>query len=747
MATATTRVPFRELPPVTRARALIAERGEIVGVLAAMIVAAFSFPHLMPAAVATLGTLGGLALGLHALGLMLVYRTDGIINFAQVQIGAVGATFFVLFARYVPVLTAIRRACPSCIERITPLEYRINYVFAAIGGLLVSILMGWLISVLVMRRFANAARLIPTVATLFLVPVLGLAQRALGNGLVTQEQREASGGAVTLGAPTSPSRFSFRWGPAVFGLPQILLAVVVVVALAAVTYYLRRTRSGTSLRAVADNPSRAATLGINVAKVKNRAWVIAAALSGAASILAAMTAGAPDAGALGVQTTVRILAAAVIARMASLPAAVAAAAALGLFETSLDWSFNAASLLDGLLLVVIVVVLFAQRARTTRAEREAGSGWRFAPEVRPIPAELRSHATVKTWIRWGAVILAVATLGYPSVMSSSQVSLGIAALLAAIVGLSLLVLTGWAGQISLGQMGFAAVGAYVAAASRAPLPLAIVIGTLGGALIAVVVGIPALRLRGMHLAVATLAFSLATSAVLLDERRLGRFLPASVTRPRVLLNDRAFYYLALGILALAVIAVAGLRRSRFARVLIGARDNEEGAQSYGISIVRARIVAFAISGGLAALAGALLAFQQLGVRTETFSPEQSLYAFLWVVIGGLGAVSGPLFGAAVHAIVNIFANNQLVQFIAGGAGGLLLLIAVPGGIARMVFGARDSMLRRLAERERIIVPSLLADLKLAESDRRVSIAPLAMPVEWPDYEVEAQWALSGGPSE
>src|SRR5207249_12116888 len=134
-----------------------------------------------------------------------------------------------------------------------------------------------------------------------------------------------------------------------------------------------------------------------------------------------------------------------------------------------------------------------------------------------------------------------------------------------------------------------------------------------------------------HLAVATLALSLATSAVLLDDRRGGRFLPQSLNRPGSLQSDRAFYYLALGGVVLAVVAVAGLRRSRFARVLLGARDNEQAAESYGIPVVRARIVAFAISGALAALAGSLFAFQQLGVRSETFTAENSLYAFLWVV--------------------------------------------------------------------------------------------------------------------
>lgn len=729
---------------IRRVHAALSGRRELV-VLAALVVAALAFPNGAPAGFRALGTLGFAAIALQAIGLMLVYRTDGILNFAQVQIGMVGATFFVLFARYEPVLALVQNRCPACLEQITPAMYRWNFVVAAVLGIAVSLIIGWLVSTLLVRRLSSAPRLVATVATVFLIPVLGLVQRAMTNGLVTRDQRALTAGAASLAAPDLPFRVSFRWGPVVFGLPHVLLAVLLVLAVAIVWAFLRRTKSGRALRAVADNPSRAATLGMDVPRVKNRAWVIASGLSGAAAIVGAMSIGTPETGALGAEAMVAILAVAVIARMESFSVAVVAALVLGFFSSALIWSFNAGSLFGGILLLIIGAVLALQRRDTTRAEREREAGWRFGREIRPTPAELRAHPTVRTWKRNCALVLGAVLLAYPWVMSPSELSLGTAALLAAPVGLSILILTGWAGQISLGQMAFAAVGAYVAAIVPVPFPAAVLIGGLAGSLSAFLVGLPALRLRGLHLAVTTLALSLAASAVLLDEHRLGRFLPETLRRPRFLqlTDDRAFYYFSLAVVVAVVAAVVALRRSRFARALIGARDNEQAAESFGVAIVRLRLAAFATSGFLAALSGALVAFHQFGVRPGTFAPDESIRAFLWAVIGGLGAVAGPLLGAAGRGLTDILSSNQVVQFLAAGAGGLVLLITAPGGLARIAFGVRDGMLRRLAQRHRIVVPSLLADVRMDGERERARIEPRDAAAVIPRYGLGDQWALAG----
>ncbi|MHB8513318.1 MAG: ABC transporter permease subunit [Actinomycetota bacterium] len=698
----------------------------------------------MPSSVGALGLLNGAVIALNAIGMLLIMRTDRIINFAQVQIGIVGATLFVIFARYLPLLSALHNMCPACLERVTPFEYKVNYVVGAFLGIGLSILLGWLCSTVLMRRLSSQSRLIATVATLFLVPVLGLVQRLLENVLVTSDQKQLASGVVVISAPYLPWTGGFRWGPAIFGIPQLLTLLCAGGGVALVWWFMRRTTSGASLRAVADNADRAETLGLNSAKIRSRAWVLSAAVSGIAATTVALTQGAPSAGTLVVSITVQILVVLVLARFTSIPFAILGALALGLAQNAFDWWLHSSTILDGILVGVIALLLLGQVDLSSRAERLREATSRFAREIRGVPAELRGHQSVRTWTRVVAFLVIASFLAFPWIMSPSQVSLGTVALLLGMIGLSLLVLTGWAGQISLGHMAFAGIGAYVAQISRLPFPLAIVVGALAGALVAALVGIPALRLRGMQLAVITLALALAASTLLFDENRLGKYLPANIKRPGMLhlTDDRAYYYLVLAFLALTVVAVAGMRRSRFARALIGARDNDGAAASFAIPVVRIRIQAFAISGFIAAFAGALLMYQQLGLRTLTYAPEQSLYVFLWTVIGGLGAISGPVLGAVLHGVLDLFGSNEIAQFIVSGLGGVLLLVAIPGGVARVVFDIRDGMLRRFAQRERIVVPSLLADVSVEGDHPRAEIAPREAFATLPArYSLDDQWAL------
>ena len=230
---------------------------------------------------------------------------------------------------------------------------------------------------------------------------------------------------------------------------------------------------------------------------------------------------------------------------------------------------------------------------------------------------------------------------------------------------------------------------------------------------AVLLGLPALRLRGLTLAVSTLAFASAVVAILLNPDQLGRHLPETLDRPQLLgmsLDDaRTFYYVALAVLLLAVGAVMGLRRSRTARVLVAARDNEPAAQSFGISLLRARLSAFAVSGFLAALAGVLFAYQQGNVTASGFSVEQSLLLFTFTVIGGLGSVAGPLVGFAALAVLSLSTHSPSVLATVNGLGGIALLLLAPGGLAQVGLDLRDGMLRRIARRAGIVVPSLAQD--------------------------------------
>ena len=249
---------------------------------------------------------------------------------------------------------------------------------------------------------------------------------------------------------------------------------------------------------------------------------------------------------------------------------------------------------------------------------------------------------------------------------------------------------------------------------------------LAAAAVAVVVGVPALKLRGLQLAIVTLAFNLATTTYLLSSRYLGRSLPDKVGRPRGLglqLDDeRTFFYVVLVVLAFVFLAVVGLRRSALARELLATRDNEVGAQALGVSPVRVRLTAFAMSGAVGGLAGALIAYQQHAVNVDTFSPDQSLVLFLYAVIGGLGAPSAALVAGVYFSLVTVFGLPLQVTQLLTGVGGLVLLLLSRGGLAHAVYAVRDAWLRSVARRHRIDVPSL-GETHSDAAERRLAIAP------------------------
>jgi len=245
-------------------------------------------------------------------------------------------------------------------------------------------------------------------------------------------------------------------------------------------------------------------------------------------------------------------------------------------------------------------------------------------------------------------------------------------------------------------------------------------------LVAVVVGLPSLRIRGLYLAVTSLSFALAVSSILISPALGGHLLPDRVDRPVILgidlEDERAFYYLCVAVAALVLVAVVGMRRSRTGRAVIGSRDNERAAQALGIAPVLARVEIFAVSGFLAALAGGLFVYGQHGVHIGSYSPEVSQQMFLMVVVGGLGSVAGPVLGAAFLAVSPLLSSvSQAGPQVGQAAIVLLLLWQAPGGLAQLAFAGRDAFLRRVADRYHVEVPSL-AGTRLGDAER-TPIAP------------------------
>jgi branched-chain amino acid transport system permease protein len=438
--------------------------------------------------------------------------------------------------------------------------------------------------------------------------------------------------------------------------------------------------------------------------------------------------------ALSLAILLRSLAALMLGRLDDLTAIGTSAIALGVLETGVSWHASNSLLIDPILGVVIVVALLARRRPMSRAVDSEASTWQAAEEVRPVPRELAHLREVQVVrVLAGALALGVAIV-LPLLLAPDKSLKASAVLIYAVLGLSLVVLTGWAGQLSLGQVAFFAIGAAVGAKAvgewHLDLTLALLLAAAAGAVAAVIVGLPALRLRGLYLAVTTLAFSLATTSYLLNRRYFG-WIPVDRVDRRPLFgrvdleSTTRMYYVALVGLALAVVALRGLRRSRTGRVLIALRENERTTQSVGISAVRAKLLAFAISGAVASYAGCLFVMHQQAFGEGPYFAGENFTVFTMVVIGGIASVPGALLGALFLRSTQWFLPTNW-QLLATGGGVVLVLLVIPGGLGSLLFQVRDAWLRWVAARRHLVVPSLLADR-----------APLPEPVVPPPAPVTA----------
>jgi ABC-type branched-subunit amino acid transport system permease subunit len=226
---------------------------------------------------------------------------------------------------------------------------------------------------------------------------------------------------------------------------------------------------------------------------------------------------------------------------------------------------------------------------------------------------------------------------------------------------------------------------------------------------------------GLFLSVVTLALAATVQYGVLSRAHFSWLLPPNgsyIDKPmlygRIDLakSSVGYYYLCLGFLVLVWLSAWSLRHSRSGRLFIGMRDNERAAQAYGANVTTTRLAAFAISGAIAALAGALAAYQSQ-VDASSFSMDFSLTAFLYAVVGGLTSLPGAVLGTIAFSAISYFGGPKL-SVLASGVGVSIVLLVFPGGLAQAAQQARDGALRWLAERHRLHVPSLVADARRSD---------------------------------
>jgi branched-chain amino acid transport system permease protein len=638
-------------------------------------------------------TLFGLMLGcvyaIASMGLVLTYTVTGVFNFAH---GAVG--MFLAFVYW---------------------ELRVNQGWPTPLALLVTLgvcapLIGVALDVLVMRRLLRGA----SVATKLVVTLaLLLAFQGAALALWGIELRVVPG----------------LWGDRSFGVldlvvtwDQVTTVLIAVLVAFALRLLFRRTRLGVAMRAVVDNPELCAIKGLSPHRVTAASWALGSMLAGLAAILIA-----PGLN-LEVNTlsllVVSAYAAAVVGRMQSLPATFAGALVLGVSQTLLvGYLPQDNELVRNLKPALPFVLLFA--ALLLRPERR-------------LPERARTHAepappSLPVTLGLGAMAVAAAVSASGS-LTDYQLLVGSKALLFSCITLSLVLLTGLSGQVSLMQMSFVGIGAVVVGKLGADTPwlLGLLLAALVAGAVGCLVALPVLRLRGIYLALCTLAFAILMDGLVFGNSRvLGGGETLAVPRPQILwvdvTSEQAMFVLTAAAAALYANVFLAVRRSAFGRMLAALRDSPTASQMMGMSLTGMKLRVFGLSALLAGAAGALLGALQVRVGGLYFLYFRSLTVLLVATIFGITSVSGALLGALFFVVL-----PELLRELGSDSGGGLtgaqaLQPLIIGGLAIAVARRPEGLAGQL----RAWLHLRLDPLAAALSRRREAPVRLDAPEEVP----------------
>ena len=647
------------------------------GLVVVVVLFALFLRYPLPWGAAIRGITLGMLTALLALGLALVYRANRVLNFAQADLGSVPTSFavaLVVFSHW---------------------PYPLGFVV----GLVVAVVLGGLVELIFVRRFRNASRLVLTVATLGitqLLVVLGiLVPRWWGRNAASERLPQAFPWTLDIGVV----RLLANDFVALAAAPVVMVLVAL---------FLNRTRTGVAVRAAAERGDRANMLGIPVARLSTVVWAVAAALSFISLYLRAGILGVPIGSAFDVVNLLYAMAALVIGRLQNLLRIAIAGIAIGFLDYWVTWHASSPLLVVPMVSVAVLAALLLQRRTTSRRDSDATSSWRGAEEIRPLDAATRRLTLVRL-ARWGSAALVLGVVvALPLVLRVDRLIQANEVVIFCVIGISLMILTGWAGQISLGQMGFVAVGGAVSALCTSrwhiDLTLALMIGAVAGALSALLVGLPALRLQGLYLAVTTLAFGLSVTSWLLSDRffgwvPIGRRLEVAPLFGRVDIDTPTrFYAYSLVVLVIVILLVRGVRRSRTGRVIVAMRENERAAQSFSIAPVRAKLTAFMLSGAVAGVAGGLFVHMNHSFSLSQYGAGQSFGVFTSAIIGGLGSITGVITGA-VFSRATLRLPSLEWRLLSTSFGVLLILLVLPGGLGSQIIKLRDLVARAARRNE------------------------------------------------
>lgn len=634
-----------------------------------------------------LGASLGAVYAVLASSLVGVYAATGIINFAQ---GAIG-----LYSVYV---VAALQFNDTLVLPIGSIDLGAVSTSGAVAiGVATAVVWALLAHYLLFRPLRKAPVLAQVVASVGLMLFLQALVQLRFDVVNLQAERILPTGTVEIAG-------------AVVQVSDLILVGVAVTITALLWVYFRFTRWGVATRAGAADELAARLMGYSPDRLAAVVWTLTGAATGLIVILASYTIGLNVSG--YTFYVIPALAVALVGRLTSFPTALVAGLALGAFQSVIAWlslqswwpEWARTGLGDAVPFVIVIIALFLLGGRipSRGALGEVRMPAVDVARIRPVPALVLISAVVV------AILLTDGSWRYGVVTS----------IILSLIALSLVLLTGYLGQISLAAMAFAGVAGFalskISLTWSVPFPFGMIISALLATAFGVLVGIPALRIRGAQLAVVTLAAALAIQSFVFSNPAISRFEGNVIADPTLFGIDLGirdgstlvtlrFAFMVLVVVALVTVCVLRIMGGSTGRAFLAVRSNERAAASVGIDVAATKLLGFATSAFLAGIAGCLLGYSRGQLSAGSFTVMIGLTLLAMTYVGGITAFSGAVLAGIVAplGVVSVFLDQtlHLGEYYELIAAALLMVMAVlnPVGAAGAVAHARD----RIHERKRM----------------------------------------------
>jgi len=630
-----------------------------------------------------LGLGSGATFAILGLGLVLKYRSAGVVDFAHGAVAMFIAYVFINLRSFgeleLPVVLLPHQVSLNGGAGLpTALAIIISLAYAAVLGLV--------LYAVVYRPLQSASPLTRVCASVGVM--LGLEAIAVLN----YSTEPVATNPILPSSPLSVSGITFPSDRLYF------TGIVIVVSVALALVY-RFSRFGLATRAGAENDRGAALTGISATRVAGQNWIIATVLAGAAGILIAPVANLdPNSYTLFV---VPALAAALVGRLESFWVTALAGLLIGCAQSEIVklitvWAWLPQQGLPDALPFVIIIAVMALRSRSVVAR--GGETDQRNPSVGHPRAPLRTAAAC-------LVVGVILLFTFGSVLRFAFIS----SLTVTCIALSVVVLTGYVGQVSLAQMSMAGIGGFMVGhiASRLGIgfPFSLILAGLSAVPVGLVIGLPALRLRGVNLAVVTLGFAAALDAVVFNSRGFtGGTAGLPIPEPRLpglnlaVSQGSSSPTVAFGVLVLVIVIVLGLlvarlRRGPAGRMLLAIRSNERAAASVGINVAQGKLMAFALAAFIAGIGGALTGYLQGELTSDSFAAFTSISLLAIAFVAGVGRIAGAVVAGVMFSAAGLFVtfldlhlNVGKYQAIVAGIALVLTAVQNPDGMASTATG-------------------------------------------------------------